>query len=85
MLWMRWISNVQPIMGFAMGPAKAEVIKLIQALPDNVTLKDILYHLYVREKVDQGLTALKEGRVLSQDEAERRVAEWVTSFRQSPV
>jgi hypothetical protein len=68
-----------------MSPVKEEAIKIIQALPDDITLKDILYHLYVREKVDEGLKALEDGNVVSQEEGERRVAEWVKSFGQSPL
>ena len=60
-----------------MSQVKEEAIKIIQALPDDITLKDILYHLYVREKVEEGLLALEEGQVVSQEEAERKVAEWV--------
>jgi predicted transcriptional regulator len=52
---------------------------MIQSLPDNCTLEDIHYHLYVRQKVERGRAAIDEGRVVSQEEAERRVAGWVKS------
>jgi hypothetical protein len=68
-----------------MSQVKEKAIKLIESLPDDITLKDILYHLYVREKVEEGLMALNEGKVVSQEEAERRVAEWVKSFGQTPL
>jgi hypothetical protein len=62
-----------------MSQVKEEVIKLVQSLPDDCTLEDIQYHLYVREKVERGLAALAEGQVVSQEEAERRIAEWAAS------
>ena len=62
-----------------MSVVKEDAIKLIQSLPDDCTLDDIHYHLYVRQKVERGRAAIDEGRVVSQEEAERRVAEWVTS------
>jgi predicted transcriptional regulator len=67
-----------------MSQVKDEAIRLISSLPEDCTLEDIQYHLYVRQKVERGLAALEEGRVVTQDEAERRVAEWVESFGQSP-
>jgi len=35
--------------------AKQEVRSLLQKLPDNCTLEDIQYHLYVIEKINKGL------------------------------
>jgi predicted transcriptional regulator len=34
--------------------------------------------------VERGMAAVDEGRVVSQDDAERRVAEWVRSSGPSP-
>lgn len=67
-----------------MSVAKEKAIRLIQSLPDDCTLEDIQYHLYVREKVERGIRAMDEGRVVSQEEAERRVTEWVKSAGRSP-
>jgi hypothetical protein len=62
---------------------KAKAIEWIQTLPDDCTLEDIWYNLYVREKVEKGLKDVEEGRVVSQDEAERRMSEWLRSHGQS--
>ena len=67
-----------------MSLVKDEAIKLIRSLPDDCTIEDIQYHLAVRRKVERGLAAVEEGRVVSQDEAERRVAEWAKSSGPSP-
>lgn len=56
-----------------------QVIELIKTLPEDSTLEDIHYHLYVREKVEHGLKAIDEGRLVSQAEAEKRVQEWLKS------
>ena len=50
---------------------KAEVIDMIQSLPDNSTLDEISYHLYVRMKVERGLKAVDEGRFVSEAVAEK--------------
>ncbi len=60
-----------------MGNAKKEAIELIEQLPDNSSLEDIQYHLYVREKVAHGLSDLKGKRTLSQKEVERRMKKWL--------
>ncbi len=59
-----------------MGTFKEQVIQMIRCLPDDCSLEDIQYHLYVRAKVEEGLRAVKEGRMLTQDEPERRVKNW---------
>lgn len=59
---------------------KAEVIEIIQSLPDNSTLEEIGYRLYVRGKIDRGLNAVNEGNYISEEEAGKRIGEWSTSF-----
>ena len=60
-----------------MPTAKQEVQQLLTELPDDATLEDIQHHLYVRQKVAQGLADIAAGRVLSQDEVEKRFARWL--------
>ena len=66
-------------------PVKDNAIEIIKSLPDDCTLEDIQYHLYVRAKVEKGLKAIDEGKVVSQDEAEKKVREWVKSSPQSGI
>lgn len=53
---------------------KEQAINLIKSLPDDCTLEDIQYPLYVREKVERGIRAIDEGLVVSQEEAEKTLA-----------
>jgi predicted transcriptional regulator len=64
-------------------PIKEQAIELIRTLPDDCTLEDIHYHLYVRAKVERGIKAIDEGRLVSQEEAEKKVKEWVKSYGQT--
>ncbi len=66
-----------------MAHVKEQVIELIKSLPEDSTLEDIHYHLYVREKVEHGLKAIDEGRVVTQKEAEKRVEGWLKSSGQN--
>jgi predicted transcriptional regulator len=59
-----------------MATAKEEVRKLLDQIPDDSSFEDIQYHIYVREKIERGLKDAEEGRVLSQEEVERRMLKW---------
>lgn len=60
-----------------MGTPKEEVRKLLDQIPDDSSFEDIQYHIYVREKIERGLKDVEEGRVLSHEEVERRMAKWL--------
>lgn len=60
-----------------MSTAKEEVRRLLDQLPDDASFEDIQYHIYVREKIERGRKDVREGRVVSQEEAERRMAKWL--------
>jgi predicted transcriptional regulator len=57
--------------------AKQEVLELLRELPDDATLEDIQYHIYVKQKIAQGLADVRAGRVISQEEVEKRFARWL--------
>ncbi|MEK6699151.1 MAG: hypothetical protein AABZ10_08940 [Nitrospirota bacterium] len=56
-----------------MNIVKEEAKKLIDKLPDNVTWDDIMYELYVKKKIAEGLKAAEEGRVVSHEDAKKRL------------
>lgn len=60
-----------------MQTAKQEVQDLLQEIPDDATLEDIQYHIYVKQKIAQGLADVRAGRVISQEEVEKRFARWL--------
>lgn len=55
-----------------MSTAKEEVQALLITLPDDCSLEDIQYHLYVIQKVKSGLAAAETEGMVSQQEAEQR-------------
>ncbi len=57
---------------------KQQVESLLHKLPDNCSLEDIQYHLYVPEKVQRGLEAARTSGTLSHQEAEQRLGKWLT-------
>jgi hypothetical protein len=60
-----------------MKTAKDEVRELLDGIPDDVSLEDIQYHIYVRQKVQQGRQAVQDGRIVAPKEVERRLARWL--------
>jgi predicted transcriptional regulator len=56
---------------------KQEVGKLLTRLPDDCSLEDIQYHLYVLQKIKRGLEDAENGRVYSQEELEQMMAKWI--------
>jgi predicted transcriptional regulator len=60
-----------------MAPAKEEVKRLLEVLPDDASLEDIQYHIYVRQKIDRGLEDVKAGRTISEEEFEARMSKWL--------
>lgn len=61
-----------------MGTAKAEVESLLKKLPDDCSIEDIQYHLYVLEKVQKGLNRADVEGTLDQLEAEAKLKKWIT-------
>ena len=61
-----------------MTPVKDEVIALLNRLPDDASLEDIQYHLYVIEKVRNGLDSIEKEGGLTQAQVEERLSKWLT-------
>lgn len=59
-----------------MNTAKNEVESLLRKLPDDCTLEDIQYHLYVVEKLRRALELADNQGTLTQEEVERRLSKW---------
>jgi hypothetical protein len=56
---------------------KEEVMELLKALPDNSTIEEIQYHLYVRQKIERGIKDMEASRTYTQEEMERRMGKWL--------
>jgi hypothetical protein len=62
-----------------MQTAKQVVQEVMNSLPDDCTLDDISYGLYLRRKLDRANRAIEEGRVHSYEEGKEIVQSWFTS------
>ena len=55
-----------------MNAAKDKVRELLNKLPEDCTLEDVQYHLYVLEKVQRGIARAETEGAMSQDDVEKR-------------
>ncbi len=56
---------------------KIKAESLIKKLPDGSTFEDIQYHLYVAGKLKNARQQIKDGKIHSQEEAEKRLKKWI--------
>jgi hypothetical protein len=52
--------------------AKAAAKETIDRLPDDATWDDVMYRIYVRQKIDSGLKDVNEGKTVSTAEVRNR-------------
>jgi hypothetical protein len=57
-----------------METAKEQVQRILTMLPDDASLEDIQYHIYVRQKFVQGLADVEGGRVTSHADVQQLLA-----------
>jgi predicted transcriptional regulator len=55
-----------------MSGVKEEALKLIDGLPEETSWDDIIYQMYVRKKIEKGIEAADQGRVVAHDEVKKR-------------
>ncbi len=56
---------------------KEAVIELVQSLPEDVSFDEIMYHLYVRQKVEVGLEELDAGQGVPHEEVRQSMEKWL--------
>jgi predicted transcriptional regulator len=56
-----------------MQTAKESARQTVDGLPDQATWEDIMYELYVKQKIEAGLKAVEEGRAIPHEEMKRRL------------
>ena len=56
---------------------KQAVLKLLEQLPEEATLEEIQYHLYVLQKIRAGQDAIDTRHVIPHDEVMRELAGWL--------
>ncbi|MGK7943089.1 MAG: hypothetical protein AB4058_01300 [Microcystaceae cyanobacterium] len=60
-----------------MSDIKTKIQSVLNQLPDNCSIEDIQYHLYVLEKVRHGLTIAQTDTAITQDQVEGLLNKWL--------
>ena len=55
---------------------KKEAMNAISKLPDSATIDEIMYRLYVIEKVRKGMEAIERGETISVEDLKKEIQSW---------
>jgi predicted transcriptional regulator len=56
--------------------AKQQILELIKDLPEEVDIDEVMYRLYLRQKIEAAEKDVREGRLVSHEEVVRETSEW---------
>ena len=70
------LTNAQLIEEREMESFKEEAISAISKMPDSADIDEIMYRLYVIDKVRKGREAVLQGDVVSVEELKREIESW---------
>ena len=56
---------------------KKDVIELLQEMPDDIDADDLIYRLYLKQKLEAAEAAAEAGDIIPHDEVVRRSDEWL--------
>ena len=60
-----------------MASAKQAVRDVLKRMPEDCSLEDIQYQLYLRQKLEKSRTAAAEGRLVPHEEVKKRLSKWL--------
>jgi predicted transcriptional regulator len=59
-----------------MQAVKQEALDAIAKLPDDTDMDEIMYRLYVLDKIRKGREAAEQGRTISHEDLKREIETW---------
>ena len=59
-----------------MSSLKQQLLDVVNGLPDDCTLDEFRYRLYVRQKAEEGMQAIERGETYTHEEAVEIVKSW---------
>lgn len=61
-----------------MSLTKEKLIELIKALPDDITVDDIMEELYFKSQIEEGLAQLDRGEGIPHEDVKKRMSRWLS-------
>ena len=59
-----------------MNTTKDHVKAILNKLPNNCSLEDVQYHLYVADKIQKGINRAENEGTFNQQEIEEKLSQW---------
>ena len=59
-----------------MEPLKKQALETIAKLPDDADIDEIMYRLYVIDKLRKSREAIEQGQVISHEDLKREIEQW---------
>jgi len=56
--------------------AKQQVLDLLKDLPEQVDIDEVIYRLYLRQKIELAEQDVREGRLVSHAEVVKETSQW---------
>ena len=56
---------------------KEDIIRMVQNMPEGVSVEDVMTELYFSCQVDEGLKELDSGKGISHGEVEKLMVKWI--------
>ena len=56
---------------------KQQILKVLEALPENAKVEDALDRLYLLYKIERGIEQADAGELITQEEARQRMTKWL--------
>ena len=56
---------------------KEEALKIIDNMSETDDWEDMMYKIYVRESIENGLEDINNGRVLNEEQVKKRLNKWL--------
>ena len=55
---------------------KKQVLEIVKDLPEEVDIDEIMYRLYLRQKLEAAEKDVREGKVVSHEEVVKETSKW---------
>lgn len=56
---------------------KEKIKSVIDTLPENFTIEDVMEELIIIDKIEQGLKDIKDGNVYTTEEVKQKLSKWL--------
>ena len=56
---------------------KNDILEILRDMPEEIDAEELIYRVYLRQKLEASETAVEAGKVLSHEEVVRRSEEWL--------